>query len=233
MTEAVAHSFDSRLGVAKTEGPSVQAGDVVRHLSHELRQPLSTIESIAYYLGMVLPGEEKITLQLERLRYLVDQMNWSLSDAVHLLQAAPTNPQLLDLHELVSEVLAERASLDGPRFRADFAETEALVEMDAGQASHMIRGLLLALGELPGEQDIMVRTAVSDGRVRLEVQVPRAEAPAGNLENWFDPLPEKLPGGVLSLACARRIAQAHRGTIEASYVPQLGVRFLCSFPSVE
>lgn len=233
MTEAVAPSLDPRLGVAKTEGFSVQAGDVVRHLSHELRQPLSTIESIAYYLGMVFPGEKKITPQLERLRHLVEQMNWSLTDAVHLLQAAPISPQILDLNEAVSEALSERTYHGGPRYRPEFTETEALVKMDASQAAHLVRALMLTMSQLPAGTDVMIRTAVTEGEVRLEIQVPGLEIPPLELERFFTPLESHLPNGAPSLACARRIAEAHGGTVEASWVPQLGVRFLCSFPLAE
>jgi hypothetical protein len=42
-----------------------QAEDAIRNLVHDLRQPLSTIEAIAYYLEMTLPAE-----QLEARRYL-------------------------------------------------------------------------------------------------------------------------------------------------------------------
>jgi len=53
-----------------------------RHLSHELRQPLSGIESIAYYLDMVLGDcEPEIQQQCERLRRMVQQAHWILEDA--------------------------------------------------------------------------------------------------------------------------------------------------------
>jgi hypothetical protein len=44
---------------------SCQTEDAIRNLVHDLRQPLSTIEAIAYYLEMTLPAE-----QLEARRYL-------------------------------------------------------------------------------------------------------------------------------------------------------------------
>ncbi|MBK5294679.1 MAG: hypothetical protein JJE04_23735, partial [Acidobacteriia bacterium] len=53
-----------------------EAASVVRHLTHELRQPLSTVESIAYYLQMVTPRQDlKTQHQLEKLQQLVEQMN--------------------------------------------------------------------------------------------------------------------------------------------------------------
>ena len=57
-------------------------------LAHELRQPLSNIEAIAYYLSMILPpGDEKIQPQLARIRELVEQSNLILSTALGLAPA--------------------------------------------------------------------------------------------------------------------------------------------------
>ena len=70
------------------------AGEVLGTLAHELRQPLSNIEAIAYYLAMILPpGDEKIQLQLARIRELVEQSNSILSSALGLGPASAVPPQ--------------------------------------------------------------------------------------------------------------------------------------------
>ena len=52
-------------------------------LAHELRQPLSSIESIAYHLSLVLPqADEKVQGSLERIRQLVEQSNEILTDGL-------------------------------------------------------------------------------------------------------------------------------------------------------
>jgi signal transduction histidine kinase len=62
--------------------------EVLGTLAHELRQPLSNIEAIAYYLSMVLPpGDENIQAQLGRIRELVEQSNLILSAALGLAPA--------------------------------------------------------------------------------------------------------------------------------------------------
>src|SRR4029079_5451526 len=69
--------------------------EVLGTLAHELRQPLSNIEAIAYYLSMILPpGDEKIQTQLVRIRELVEQSNSILSTelASALSPAAPPQP---------------------------------------------------------------------------------------------------------------------------------------------
>jgi signal transduction histidine kinase len=61
---------------------SLRDDDLVRELIHDLRQPLSSIEAIAYYLEMTLPPEQiQARLYMRRLQQLVDQTSSVLSDA--------------------------------------------------------------------------------------------------------------------------------------------------------
>jgi len=68
--------------------------EVLGTLAHELRQPLSNIEAIAYYLSMILPPDDaKIQPQLARIRELVEQSNLILSDALGLTPGPTAAPQ--------------------------------------------------------------------------------------------------------------------------------------------
>ena len=56
--------------------PAASPEDALRMVAHQLRQPLSSIESIAFYLSMVVPHkDEKIQEQLRQIRMLVEQSN--------------------------------------------------------------------------------------------------------------------------------------------------------------
>ena len=56
--------------------------ETVRELIHELRQPLSSIEAIAYYLEMTLPpGQSQARHYMHRLQELVVQSNEILEQA--------------------------------------------------------------------------------------------------------------------------------------------------------
>lgn len=56
--------------------------ELVRDLIHDLRQPLSSIEAIAYYMEMTLPPEQiEARLYMRRLQHLVDQTSSVLQDA--------------------------------------------------------------------------------------------------------------------------------------------------------
>ena len=63
-------------------------------LAHDLRQPLSNIETIAYYLGLILPPDDaKLQGQVTRIRELVEQTNLILSVALGLEPAPAARPQ--------------------------------------------------------------------------------------------------------------------------------------------
>jgi len=63
-----------------TSGSS--SDELARDLIHDLRQPLSSIEAIAYYLEMTLPPELiQARLYMRRLQQLVDQTSSVLEEA--------------------------------------------------------------------------------------------------------------------------------------------------------
>ena len=88
--------MSSAPGIQPEWPPPEAAADVVRLIAHDLRQPLSTIESIAYYLSLVLPrgtGEEaKIHEQLQQIQQLVEQSSWILTSGVQLTDISRAAP---------------------------------------------------------------------------------------------------------------------------------------------
>jgi len=67
--------------------PPQPAEETVRDLVHELRQPLSSIEAIAYYLEMTLPAEQFLARQyMRRIQLLVDEASLTLNSAVSPLR---------------------------------------------------------------------------------------------------------------------------------------------------
>ncbi|HTW65560.1 MAG TPA: hypothetical protein VME17_13115 [Bryobacteraceae bacterium] len=57
-------------------GPIPSPEERLRDVIHELRQPLSSIEAIAYYLEMTLPADQvQARLHMTHLQLLVDEAN--------------------------------------------------------------------------------------------------------------------------------------------------------------
>ena len=207
--------------------------EVVRHLAHELRQPLSTIESIAYYLEIVLPRDSgKVRHQLEKLQQVVQQTSWILSDAVHFLQASPPSPQLVDLNELISESISESARGERVWAPTELSGGQALVRLDLEQGRHLVHNLLVFFRQLSGaDSELKVRTSAVDGEVHLEVSSTALECSVAELESMFEPFSPHLPAGSgLALASVRRITEVHGARIEFHSGPERRISLLVAFP---
>jgi len=113
---------------AKTEAvAAARQAQLIRRLAHDLRQPLSSIECIAYYLDMVLGDHEpELQMQCEALRRMVQQAHWLLEDA--------------------TLVVAVRGAACGP-----VSLSTVLTKLGAEMALHEERSL-----ELRMEPDVMV-----------------------------------------------------------------------------
>jgi signal transduction histidine kinase len=173
----------------------------LRDIAHELRQPLSTIEAIAYYLTLVLPrDDEKTHEQLDRLQQLVEQSNWILSNGLHLEDPLPSARNGVDIEELITQTLAARP---GPGIRLDLCGGLPQVQADQGMARALIENLMTLFRQISTEQHpATVRTSYSGGVV-IEICT---EAPGFR----------SIAGASLSLETARRMIAAHSGAFEVS-----------------
>jgi len=195
-----------------------ETGEVVRHLTHELRQPLSTLETSAYYLKLILAGKDsRVDSHLEKMQQLVQNMSWILSDAVHYVQAARPNPQCVDLTELISEALANQPQAGQP-VELDWTESSdaPLVQMDPGQAQHMVRVLLSVFRQIARkDQPVYLSFYRSGEQAVLECSSVASPELCERCEDLLLPFTPHLSAGAgLALASVQRIAEAHSGSVQ-------------------
>ncbi|MDX2150458.1 MAG: hypothetical protein SFV54_06975 [Bryobacteraceae bacterium] len=187
---------------------------VVQHLAHELRQPLSAIETIGYYLKMIADGgDPKALEQIEKLQHLVDRANWILDDAIHYLQACPPRPALFDVNEMISQLCAE-LSLEGEHYvHLQLGENLPLTMLDPAQGEHMLKNVLALAQRVSGAPfEVRIGTAASAEQIEVQFEFSATCAPPGDLGELLSPFAADAPDGRgLALASARRIAEAHGG----------------------
>jgi len=200
--------------VARASGPKTDLCSVVRHLTHELRQPLSAIEASAYYLEMIdAEIDPRATRERARIQQMVDQMACILSDACDLVQAEPVHPQWIDLMGLVA---TEMETSNVP-FLSDPRTPVRLIRMDPLQAQHMARNLarVLALIAVPDSSQWLTFDREGSFAV-LECGTYAQPIPCSEAESLFTPFTPHLPAGFgLALASVRRIAESHGGRATA------------------
>src|SRR5438874_13804583 len=87
--------------------PGTASSSFLRLIAHELRQPLSTIESIAYYLTLILPpGDRRSQEHLAHIQQLVGQSNWIISSGLHLSELPHASAEPLNLNELITHTVS-------------------------------------------------------------------------------------------------------------------------------
>ena len=190
-------------------------------IAHELRQPLSAIESIGYYLGLVLPKtDHRAREQAARLQELVEQSNWILTCGLQLADETPLAPEPLDLEELITQTATTRAFHGNPDLSLTLAGGLPLVQMDPGRGRALIENLLMLFGRLSDEaHPVQLATSLAQsGLTQSGVCVTLATAvPGYRSESSFG------AGCRLSLASARRTVAAHRGTFDLEVNPGTGI----------
>jgi signal transduction histidine kinase len=197
--------------------------NVLRDLAHEIRQPLGAIESIAYYLSMVLPDEDgKHREQLTRIQQLVEQSNWILSNGLGLADPRAAEPDDIDLEELITYVVSARpVSLDPP-VECDFEAGLPQVRLDPGYGRALIENLLGLFRHLATEtHPARVSTRAAEDGVELEVSTG---APG------YRSLASLPPGCGLSLDSARHIATLHGGSCTWLIDAASGIRVRVMLP---
>lgn len=185
-------------------------GDVLRTMAHDLRQPLGTIESIAYYLDLVLPRDDaKARDHLRKIQLLVEQSNWILSNGTELAEPRLGNPAAVDLEEALTEAAAPWSLDRQAPVELALAGGLPLVAFDPGQLRRLLQNLLNLMRQLSaGRQPTRVATEPAAGGVRLTLSFG---APDGAGKSGVPP-----PAGAgLSVEQARRILAEHGGSLEA------------------
>ncbi len=177
------------------EDAVVASPDLIHTLAHDLRQPLSTIESIAYYLTLILPEDEKTREQLDRIQQLVEQSNWMLTSAQLLSDSIAAATQEIDLRELISGLAVAAIGEELPAVHGDPNVIRAAIENIA---------TLYRQFAFPGSFRV---TRLGD-RVLMEVEAK------GTI----------FPGATLSLEGVRRVIEAHGGSFEATLDPSVGLK---------
>jgi signal transduction histidine kinase len=197
------------------------SADVLRLIAHELRQPLSTIEAIAYYLTLVVPHDDpKVHEQLVRLQQLVEQSNWILTSGLHLADPPSIEPTPLDLAEIIAETVTARSGEIDPPVRLELASDMPPVRFDPSLARILVENLLTLFHQLASaEHPVTIRTEAHPPVLELSTDAIgfRSEAALG-------------AGASLSLESARRMIQAHGGSLFLQVDQATGVRLRVVLP---
>jgi signal transduction histidine kinase len=227
---------DTQAELVKTEGLAV-LGRLTATVSHEIRNPLSTIRNGVF--SMVNAAEKGETERLIRSRSLVER-NIERCDRIlsELLKYAERSAPVLErmpLDPWIESCLARMGI--PPGIQVDLRKgCPEQVAIDRGQLytalENMIRNSVDAILEVSDEEGtISINTYVDSGKAWIRITDTGAGIPDDHIIQVFDPLFSTKTYGVgLGLPVARSIIEAHGGDVRIAQSVDGGTEIRISLP---
>lgn len=204
----------------------VGASRVLQHLNHELRQPLSNIESIAYYLEMVLAGSSQDVLDhCAELRRLVEEASWLLDNAALEMKSEDAKPSPVAAAAILENLAAQMALHEERNVELVIDPDVPKVLAPASLAAHFFDHLLQFFRSVAQCADPMRITLRREQQsVRLAILGNVGPDP-GELRKTIDPQPQG--NGI------RRFMEAAGGTISFEHEDEFFKAILLFKPAEE
>jgi signal transduction histidine kinase len=223
------------LDVLLDGAPPVQISRLSSSLSHEIRNPLSSVKMAVQTLqrntGLSDRDKRRLTIANREIRTM-ERMLWLLSeygrDSVPKLDQQPMRNVLQEAQAMVAPELAER------RIELNVAEDPELplVRVDATRLRPVLAQLLLniAMGQ-PEDSRVEVQLRQGPGgRPSMVLKDPAAALPPEERGTLFEPFGSRLARGAgLSLAALRRVMLNQGGDLSAEGSAEPGMVFTLTF----
>jgi signal transduction histidine kinase len=212
-------------------------GSMSAGLAHEIRNPLHTMQLLAYAMqqechrfGTLAADLEVMQSEIGRLTLLVDQF---------LDFARPKRPEASPqkLQEIMEETLLlvrAEARQRGIRIHKSWPGDLPIVWVDGVQIKQVFLNILLnALQAMPSGGTIEVRMYASGDCITTEIHDQGEGMPAEVKAQLFTPFFTTKPKGVgLGLSISQRMIEGHRGAIRVASQPGAGTTVRIDLPLV-
>lgn len=232
--------------------PHEELAKLTGELAHEMKNPLSTIK-----VNLQLAREALDDVDLaEPGRVLWEQCRHSLAGAARKIAVVQKEtdrieqildgflkyirrPDLqlttVDLNELVSDMVdfySPQAYSHALTVRQSFSNDALMCRADPGALKQVLLNLLINSQQAMDKGgELMIRTARRDDRAVVQVSDTGRGIPPEKLSTIFQPYCSLRPGGNgLGLATAKKIVEAHDGTISVHSEVDKGTAFTIELP---
>lgn len=239
----LAISFNSM--AATLERTEQQRRELIGNVAHELRTPLSTIKG--YMEGLIdgiVPADVRTFALIHE---EADRLSRLVQDLQELSRLEEVGVSLYIRPTLISSIIAGVLQKMRPQFEAKNVDLSALIPDDLPLAladQDRIQEVLLnlldnALHYTPSGGAVCIEAAQADGQVQIAVADNGVGIAPEHLPHIFtrfyrvDKSRSRAAGGAgIGLTIARRLTEAHEGTISVESTPGRGSRFTVTLPAV-
>lgn len=235
---------------AQTAEHLAETGAMTGGLAHEIKNPLSTIGLNAQLLAEAIDDSSIDDSQRQRLRKRVDsirreaeRLRDTLQDFLTYAGRVHLEPAATDLNRTIEELadfFLPQAEHHGVRLRTDLSPAPITVRIDAGVFKQAVLNLVLnatqAMDGAERARELILRTEIVEGKgddaqARVHVIDTGPGIDPDRVSEIFKPyVTTKAGGSGLGLPTAKRLIEAHGGTIQVVSTPGKGTDFIVSVP---
>jgi PAS domain S-box-containing protein len=196
-------------------------------ISHELKNPLSTIDSSVYYLKTKSKdADEKVRTHLDRIKSSVGSSLAIIDSLRNLTQIKEPRLQRINLKSVTSDAIVNAEVPETVNVIRDI--TEVLVNGDPEQLRMAFKNIVKnAIQAMDGKGTLEVTVGKMDDQVELSFTDTGPGIAPENLGKIFQPLfSTKAKGLGFGLSITKMIIDKHGGTIQAKSEPGKGATIL-------
>ena len=192
-------------------------GEVSAQVGHDLRNPLTTINTNLYYLHNVLPRKQKdrVEATLNSMQNAVFYANRIVEDLLEYSREAGLKKTRIVLSSLIKSSMGSVLIPKSVEAVTDF-DDNVEISGDTTRLTRVFQNLISnAVDAMPGGGKLTVTSKVNGKEVVIDVSDTGAGIGEENLALLFTPFfTTKSKGLGLGLAICRRLVEAHGGRID-------------------
>ena len=209
-------------------------GQMAAVVAHEVKNPIAGIRGALQVIASRMPAESRDKPIVGDIIARLDALNGIVHDLLVFARPRQLRSEATDLDRLIRNTL--HLLHRDPTFanlHVDFPESEAVAPVDAEQLQLVFTNVLMnAAQAMGGSGEIQVAIERRQQRFVISVADHGAGMPHDVREKVFEPFfTTKHRGTGLGLPIARRIVEAHGGTIDIDNPEAGGTTVLISLPA--
>lgn len=209
-------------------------GEMAAVIAHEVKNPLAAVRGAIQVIGGRLPPGNKDAPIIKEIVARLDALNDLIKDLLLFARTPQPRMGLVSLRAIV-QMTVDLLAKD-PAFATLQVEVEGEAPSARGDAEHLkivVQNLLInAAQAMQGQGRIRVSIVPGGALHQIRIADSGPGIPADVLAKLFHPFfTTKSRGTGLGLSIARRLLEAHQGTIEVSCPPEGGTLVVIGLPA--
>jgi two-component system, LuxR family, sensor kinase FixL len=235
----ILHDLTERVAIEhqlREQTALARLGEMAAVLAHEIKNPMAAVRGAIEVIGTRLPAGGRDTAIVKEIVSRIDSLNELMKDLLLFARPPAPKPQPIEVQPLVSstaQLLREDPSLNAVQIEVEGSSPPVLA--DPGLLQIVFLNLMVnsAQAMRDGSGRIKVSVVASAGTCRIDFADDGPGIPPEIREKIFTPFfTTKSRGTGLGLATARRLIEAHRGTIDVRCPPAGGTTVSIQLPVI-